>query len=464
MNQATPTPQAGAHEQFASRWGFLFAAIGSAVGLGNIWRFPFIAGENGGGAFVLLYLLFIVVLGVPALIAMIMIGRRGRQSPINSTHVLAVAEGRSPKWKYLGWLTVIAAYMALTFFSVVAGWTLDYLVMSARGLFDGIGPEASKQVFEAVKGDPLRMGFWHGLFMAFTIFIVARGVREGVEKAVKFMMPALFIILVMLVAYGAFTADMGAALRFLFAPDFSKIDNNAVLQALGQAFFSLSVGGGGIIAYGAYMQKDTSIASASAVIAGADTLVALLAGLAIFSIVLANGLEPAGGPGLIFVTLPIAFGHMPGGLFFGTLFFVLVFFAALSTSISMLESLVSWLEERKGLKRPAMALASGGFAWLIGLGSVLSFNIWNDVKPLAMFKTFETMTIFRLFDFFTANVAIPVSGLLITVFIGWVISPDTSRDELNMRRPWTFSAWYFIMRYLAPAALLTIFIAKLVSD
>lgn len=446
--------------QFATRWGFLLAVIGSAVGLGNIWRFPYIAGENGGGAFVLLYLAFIVILGVPALIAMIVIGRRGRQSPINSTQALAIAEGRSENWKYLGWLAVIAAYIALTFFSVVAGWTMDFVVMTASGSFENITSEASQEIFAAVKSDPLRMTMWHGLFMLITIVIVARGVRAGVEKAVKFMMPSLFVILLVLVAYAAVAADFAGGLRFMFAPDFSQLNADSVLQAMGQAFFSLSVGGGGIIAYGAYMDQKASIMHSAVIIAVADTAVALLMGLAIFPLVITYGLEMEAGPGLIFETLPIAFGQMPGGRLFGTLFFVLVFFAALSTSISMLESLVSWLVEQKGRNRVRMAALAGGIAWIIGLASAFSFNIWSGFKPLSMFETFESSTIFRLLEYMTANVALPISAFLIAIFVGWVMSRKSTLDELGIADGPVYRGWLFIMRYLAPAALAIIFLAK----
>ncbi|MFQ5661109.1 MAG: sodium-dependent transporter [Gammaproteobacteria bacterium] len=454
---------AAKHEQFATRWGFVYAAIGSAVGLGNIWRFPFIVGENGGGAFVLLYLFFIVSLGIPAMIAMILIGRRGRQSPINSTQVLAVAEGRSPNWKYLGWLTVIVAYLALTFFSVVAGWTLDYLVKSASGMFSGITPEESRRIFAVVKGSAGSMMFWHGVFMLFTIFIVARGVRAGVEKAVKFMMPALFVILFILVGYAAVTADFGGALRFMFATDFSRIDGKVVLLAIGQAFFSLSVGGGGIIAYGAYLSRQSSIPFTATLIATADTVVALFAGLAIFPLVFTYSLEASSGPGLIFETLPIAFGRMPAGGFFGTLFFILVFFAALSTSISMLESIVSWLEEHKGMTRPLMSVAAGGLAWIIGLGSVFSFNIWSDFKPLDAFGPFREATVFRIIDYFTVNLLVPISAFLITIFVGWMMSENATRDELSTSNIIVYRSWRFIMRYIAPSAIAAIFIYSLMK-
>jgi neurotransmitter:Na+ symporter, NSS family len=446
------------HEQFSTKWAFIYAAIGGAVGLGNIWRFPFIAGENGGGAFILLYFLFIVCFGLPAVVAMIVIGRRGGQSPVNSTRSLALAEGRSPNWKYLGWIALAVAFLALTFFSVVAGWVLVYLLKSAAGVFTGITPAESLQIFAEVKGSPATMMFWHGVFMAITIFIVGRGIRDGVEKAVKFMVPALFVILVVLVGYAAMTAEFARAVQFMFSPDFSKINKNVVLLALGQAFFSLSVGGGGIIAYGAYLTKTASIPQTSLMVATANVSVDMLAGLAIFPIVFAYGLEASAGPGLIFETLPIAFGQMPGGRLFGTLFFILVFFAALSTSISMLASVVSRLVEVKGSSRPKMTALAGGLAWIIGLGSVFSFNIWSDFKPLSFIEPLREATIFRIIDYFTVNVLVMISAFLIMVFVGWVMSEQATREELAIGNGLVYRSWRFIMRYLAPIAIVIIFV------
>jgi NSS family neurotransmitter:Na+ symporter len=454
---------AATREQFTTKWGFVFAAIGGAVGLGNIWRFPFIAGENGGGAFVLLYFLFTVSFGVPAVIAMIVIGRRGGQSPVGSTRTLALVEGRSANWKYLGWITLVVSYLALTFFSVIAGWVLVYLLKSASGLFAGITPAESKQIFADVKGSVRGMMFWHGVFMAFTILVVVGGVRAGVEKAVRFMVPALFVILLILVGYAAVTAEFARAARFMFLPDLSKINQSVVLLALGQAFFSLSVGGGGMIAYGAYLTKTASIPRIALVVASANVTVDMLAGLAIFPIVFACGLEAAAGPGLIFETLPIAFGQMPGGRVIGTLFFVLVFFAALTTSISMMESVVSRLIERKGASRPMMAALAGGLAWVIGLGSVFSFNIWSDVKPLSFIGLLRDATIFRIVDFVTVNVLVMISAFLITVFVGWVMSKQATSEELAIGDGAVYRAWRFVMRYLAPIAIAVIFVINFLN-
>lgn len=449
--------------KFASRWGFILAAMGSAVGLGNIWRFTFMAGENGGGAFIFFYFLFIVFLGIPCVMAMITIGRRGGRSPAGSTHALAVAEGRSENWKYLGWIAITIAFLALTFFSVVAGWVLAYLPKALSGAFAGISAEESIQMFNEVQASVFGMTFWHGVFMVLTMWVVMRGVQNGLEKTVKVMMPALFLILLLLVIYAAFTGDFGAALGFMFVPDFSRVDNDVVLLALGQAFFSLSVGGGGIINYGSYLDKEASITRSAFAIAGANVSVDMLAGLAIFPIVFAFALEPAAGPGLLFVTLPVALGQMPGGSLVGALFLLLVLFAALSTSISMLESTVSRLVERPGATRVRMTLLAGGLAWFIGLGSVFSHNIWSDFMPLNFIPMFEGSTIFRIIDFFVVNNLILVSAFFITVFVGWVMSTDATREELGLGDTLGYRCWLFVMRFLAPVAIVLVAAVTILS-
>ena len=449
--------------KFATRWGFILAAMGSAVGLGNIWRFTFMAGENGGGAFIFFYFLFILFLGIPCVMAMIVIGRRGGHSPAGSTRALALAEGRSERWKYLGWLAITIAFLALTFFSVVAGWVLAYLPRSLSGAFVGITADQSVQLFNEVQASVGGMTFWHGVFMALTMLVVARGVRNGVEKTVKVMMPALFIILLVLVVYGAVAGAFGEALRFMFVPDFSRVNNDVVLLALGQAFFSLSVGGGGIINYGSYLDKEASIPRSAFAIAGANVSVDMLAGLAIFPIVFAFALEPAAGPGLLFVTLPVALGQMPGGVLIGTLFLLLVLFAALSTSISMLESVVSRLVERPGASRLNMTLAAGGLAWVIGLGSVFSHNIWSDFMPLDFIPMFEGATIFRIIDFFVVNNLILTSAFFITLFTGWVMSRAATQDELGIGDSAGYRCWLFIMRFLAPVAIFLVAAVTILS-
>jgi NSS family neurotransmitter:Na+ symporter len=277
------------------------------------------------------------------------------------------------------------------------------------------------------------------------------------------MMPALFISLLILVIYAALTGNFSEAFAFMFRPDFSKVDSNVILLALGQAFFSLSVGGGGIIAYGAYLDREASIPKAALSIAGANVSVDMLAGMAIFPIVFAYSLEPASGPGLLFVTLPVAFGQMPGGLIIGTLFLLLVLFAAISTSISMMESVVSRLIEREGAKRLHMTLLAGGMAWLIGLGSVFSHNIWSDFTPLGFIDALEGATIFRIIDFLVVNNLILFSAFFITLFVGWVMSEEATKEELGMGNNLAYRSWRFVMRYLAPVAIALISLMSIIA-
>ena len=399
--------QISMHGQWSSRWVFILAATGSAVGLGNIWKFPYITGENGGGAFVLVYLACIAVIGIPIMMAEIMLGRRGRQSPINTMHTLAIEAGHSTNWQYLGWLGVIAGFLILSYYSVIAGWGLAYVVHASSGVFTGASVEVINNVFFDLVSDPKQLIIWHSLFMVLTMFVVARGVQGGLEKAVKFLMPALFIILLLLVAYAVQNGAFEQAVEFLFVPDFHalfyKLDEhgqeyltwNGVLIAMGHAFFTLSLGMGAIMVYGSYLPENTSITQTAFMIAIADTVVALLAGLAIFPIVFATNLEPGSGPGLIFKTLPFAFGHMEGGVVFGTLFFILLSFAAWTSSISLIEPALAWLVESLGIGRISASIMIGILCWAAGLLSVFSFNIWSDVKPLSDFNIFKDSTIFE---------------------------------------------------------------------
>ena len=458
------------HGQWSSRWAFILAATGSAVGLGNIWKFPYITGENGGGAFVLIYLVCIAVIGVPIMMAEIMLGRRGRQSPINTMHTLAIEAGHNPHWKWLGWLGVAAGFLILSYYSVIAGWSLAYIFRTATGTFTDVTPDGVGSIFGSFLEDSESLLFWHTVFMVMTMLVVARGVAGGLEKAVKFLMPALFIILIILLGYAMNTTAFEQGIRFLFEPDFhallyttneagvERLSWNPVLIAMGHAFFTLSLGMGAIMVYGSYLPQDTSIAKTTFMIAGADTAVALTAGMVIFPIVFANGLEPGSGPGLIFQTLPLAFGHMPGGLFFGTLFFILLTFAAWSSSISLIEPAVAWLVENRNMDRMKASVIMGIACWLFGLLTVFSFNLWSDVYPLAMFETFKESTIFDLLDYLTANIMLPVGGLLIAIFSVWIMHEDASVDELNMGKGFFYQVWHILVRYVTPIAVIIVFL------
>ena len=440
----------GPHEGWSSRLVFLMAAVGAAVGLGNLWKFPYTAGVNGGAAFVLVYLGAVAAIAIPVVVAELMIGRRGRMSPPNSFLALAREAGANPAWRFVGWMNLLAVFLILSFYSVIAGWALAYVPKLALGHFHQASPDQVAAEFSALLGSPGTLAVLHALFMAITVSIVAVGLKRGIERAVRFLMPSLLLMLVALVLYAAIEGDLPRTLAFLFQADFSKINADVVLQAIGQAFFSVSVAMGLLITYGAYLDRETRIGSSAVYIAGADTCVALLSGLAIFPLVFANALDPAEGPGLIFVTLPIAFGQMPAGALFGAVFFVLVLVSALTSSIAILEPMVSWAEEHAWMKRRPAAMVAGALAWVVGLATVFSFNLWAGWFPLGRFERFRESTVFDLIDYLTSNVLLPLGGVLIAVFVGWVVSSETARQEVGVEDGVWFRAWRFLLRFIAP--------------
>jgi len=432
------------HGMWSSRLAFILAATGSAVGLGNIWRFPYTTGEYGGGAFVLVYLLCVAAIGIPIMIAEIMLGRRGRRSPINTMAYLAKQEGRHPSWQLLGWMGIIAGFVILSFYSVVAGWTLAYVFRMAGGAFAGESAEAIAGMFGALVSDPERMLAWHTIFIVLSVVVVSRGVASGLEKAVRVLMPALFVLLLVMVVYAMTTGHFMAGVTYLFQPDFSKLSAEGFLSAMGQAFFSLSLGMGAIMIYGSYLHRSASIGRNAVIIATMDTSVAILAGLAIFPIIFSYGLDPQLGPGMVFKVLPLAFGNIPGGQFFGTLFFLLLVFAAWTSAISLLEPVVAWLVEHLTLSRVRASAFAGTLVWLLGVLSLLSLNVWSEF-------TLFGKNIMDLFEFLAANLMLPLGGLLIAVFAGWLLSQRSSREELGMRDS-LYRLWQFLIRYLAPVA------------
>jgi neurotransmitter:Na+ symporter, NSS family len=437
--------------EWSSRFAFILAATGSAVGLGNIWKFPYITGQNGGGAFVLVYLLCVLLIGIPLMMAETLLGRRSKENPIHTMEKLTKEAGADHNWQYLGWLGVIAGFLILSYYSVIAGWASAYVFKTFFGSFSGASPSEVKAIFESFVASPIQLIFWHSLFMLATMLIVVRGIEKGFEKSIRFLMPWLFALMIMLVGYAMTTEGYFKGLNFLFRPDFSKLTADSVLTAMGQAFFSLSLGMGAIMVYGAYLPKDVSIAKSSIIIAGADTVVALLAGIAIFPIVFSNGLQPNSGPGLVFETLPIAFGNMFGGWLFGIMFFIALVFAALSSSISLIEPAVAWLIENKGFTREKACLWSGLVAWVLGFGTIFSFNVWSNVK------LFER-TFFELIDYLTANLMLPIGGFCIAVFAGWIMKQEHSRQELDFPDNSNYQAWRFLVCYIAPTAVFFVFL------
>ncbi len=442
---------------WSSRLTFILAATGSAVGLGNIWKFPYITGEHGGGAFVIIYLLCVAAIGIPIMMAETMLGRRGGKNPISSMDNLAQEANVTRAWRFLGWMGVMAGFIILSYYSVIAGKTIAYVLKIATGLLSELDVEAAEQSIDSLNGSVFALTLWHSIFMTATMYIVVQGVNEGIESAVKFLMPCLFIILLILVAYAMTTGAFGEGLNFMFSPDFSALSGESILIAMGQAFFTLSLGMGAIMVYGSYLPKGISIARTSVIIAFADTAVAILAGVAIFPIVFANGLEPAAGPDLIFKTLPLAFSGMFGGTLFGLMFFVLLVFAALSSSISLVEPAVSFMVEKYDFSRKQACIFSGVVIWLLGMATVFSSNIWAEVTVFGK-------TIFEFLDFLSANLMLPLGGILMAVFAGWIMSHDNSADGLEISAQGVvYKVWRFLVCYVAPVAVAIVLLAGIFS-
>ncbi len=449
------------HGQWSSRWAFILAATGSAVGLGNIWRFPYVAGESGGGAFVLLYFACVVLVGIPILMAEVLLGRRGRQSPINTMRSLAEEEGQSQLWQVIGWMGMAAGFLILSYYSVIAGWTLAYIFRAGSGMFSGASAEQVGEIFATLINDPERLLAWHTIFMMMTIIVVSRGVKSGLEQAVRYLMPALFFLLLLMVGYAMSTEKFMDGLAYLFKPDFTVLREDfrsVLLSALGQAFFSLSLGMGTIIMYGSYLSDKASIPHTAATIAFADCLVAILAGIAIFPIIFTYGMEPSAGPGLIFVALPVAFGQMPGGIIFGTLFFFLLMFAAWTSAISLLEPPVAWLVENRGLSRVKATAYAGVAAWVLGMCTVLSFNKW--AFSFSFVGQEKSNGLFDIFDLLTASIMLPLGGILIAIFTAWAMSQESSFDELKQSMRF-YKVWRFTLRFIAPTGVILIFLQAL---
>lgn len=450
----------GAQQSWSSGFAFILAAVGAAVGLGNIWKFPYVVGVSGGGAFVLVYIACVVFVAVPILIAELWIGRRGHHSPPAAMRRVAESAGRSGAWSLVGWMGLIVGFLIATYYSVIAGWTLAYIGKSGADFGGASGADVAKQ-FDGLLADPLAMTGWHTLFMIIALLIVARGLEGGIEKAVKFMMPALFVMLLLMIGYAAVEGDFKAGVQFLFSTDFSKIDGPVVLTAIGQAFFSIGVAMGLIMTYGSYVPKEVSLTKSALIIAGADTLVAILAGLMIFPLVFANGLDPASGPGLVFQTLPTALADMAGGTIFGPLFFILLAFAAVTSIIALLEPIIAYAEDKLYMSRKVACVLFGVLAWAVGLATVFSFNIWSDVTPLDGIKALQGKTLFDLIDYFTANLMMPLGGILMALFVGWRIRPDMLREDLPFASPALFTLWLWMIRVVAPVAILWVLYTSL---
>ena len=431
---------------------FVLAAVGAAVGLGNIWRFPYVAGESGGSAFLIVYVICVVFIAIPILIGELMIGRRGSHSPPLAMAAVAEEAGVNRRWNLVAWMGLLAGFGIASYYSVIAGWTLAYIPKALTGYGGGDAAAIAAQ-FDQLQAEPGKMTLWHTVFMFITMFIIGRGLHGGIERAVKILMPTLFAMMILMIGYASTAGDFGAAVDFLFSADFSKIDGPIFLEAIGQAFFSIGVAMGLMMVYGAYVPKNVSLTRSAVVIAGADTLVAILAGLMIFPLVFGNGLATDSGPSLIFRTLPTAFADMPGGAIFGALFFLLLAFAAVTSLIALIEPLVAYAIDKWGITRHKACIGVGVVLWAVGLCSVLSFNEWSDFFPLAMIERFEAATLFDIIDFVTAQILMPLGGILIALFVGWRMKAAVLSEELPTMGAAVFQLWLWMVRIVAPLAI-----------
>ena len=436
---------------FKARLGFIMAAAGSAVGLGNVWKFPWLAGENGGAAFLVIYLVIAFTIGVSVMLAEFLIGRAAERNPVG-----AFVRLKGGAWPIIGYMGVAAAFIILSFYSVVGGWTIAYAVKTATGLLETPETSALGGLFAAFTADAVEPLVYHAVFMALTVGVVSRGVGAGIERACKVLMPVFFVLLVVLCIRSVTLPGAAAGLKFFLAPDFSKVTPGMVGAALGQVFFSLSLGMGAMITYGSYVSHKANLPGAALWVTSLDSVIAVLAGVLVLPAVFAFGLDPQAGPGLTFITLPAVFSRMPLGVLFGTLFFLLLFIAALTSAVSLLEVAVAYFVDEKGVGRIKATLTVGAVIYLLGIPSSLSLGVWRDV-------TVAGKGIFDLMDYVASNLLLPLGGIFIALFAGWVVYPRVIDEATGGgARPFRWAPlWKVMCRFVAPAAVAWILIAGL---
>lgn len=435
-------------ERFASGFGFVLAAIGSAVGLGSIWKFPYEVGENGGGGFLLFYLLGLLLVVFPLLLAEFVIGRRGRGGAALSLQRVAIEAKRSPHWRWIGLAGIATGFVILTYYAVIAGMTMAYVPLALTAGFAGADQARSAAAFAELTGSPLHLGFWQAAFLAVAALVVARGVRKGVEAACTFLMPLLALLMLALVVYAVVEGDVAQALDFLLVPHWDAVSPRAALDALGLGFFSIGVGMGVMITYAAYAGESFDLTRAAVVTLAGDTAISLMAGIAIFPIVFAEGLDPAGGANLMFVTLPIAFGDLPFGDLVGAAFFLLLFVAALASTISLFEVVAAPIIRATGIGRARISAAVAVAAWIGGLPSMLSFNLWSEARPLAALGL--DLGIFDTVDGIASNLLLPTCGLALSIFAGWLLPARIYEAELGRATRRLDVALRLLLRWVAP--------------
>ena len=434
--------------QFSSRAGFILAAAGSAVGLGNIWKFPYVTGANGGAAFLFIYLVIVYSVGLSVMLAELVVGRAAARNPVGAYRTL-----KGGGWPLVGFIGVAAGFMILSFYQVVAGWTLAYIVEIFGGLLDAPNPKAFRDAYDGFISDPYEPIFWSAIFMGLTIGVVVRGVASGIERASKVLMPALFILVLILIARSVTLPGAEKGLTFFFNPDFSKVTGETILAALGLAFFTLSLGMGAMLTYGSYLDRRSDLPGSALWVTGLDSIVAILAGLIILPAVFAFGFDPSQGPGLTFVTLPAVFAQIPAGEVFAVAFFVLLAVAALTSSVSLLEVVVAYFVDEQGMNRVKAATIFGTIIFLLGIPSSLSFGVLGKF-------TIAGKNFFDAIDFISSNILLPAGGIGVAIFAGWIIHARALREATGdgmVRFAWA-PYWSIIVKYIAPVAIVLILI------
>lgn len=448
-------------QRWSSDLGFLLSAVGAAVGLGSIWRFPYLAGAGGGFAFIAVFVVACLLFGAPVLVGEAVIGRWSRTSPMQAAGVIAARFGYSRRWDVVGWTGAVAGFLITSYYTMIAGWVLAYTWFFLTGSYARGGTSAAVDRFHAFIGDSRAVSLWQLAFFALATITSARGVNRGVELANRWRAPALLAIMLVLVAYSLATGDVERGLKFAFAPDLSHLTPAVLLGAVGQAFFALGISAGIMIAYGAYMPAGESLRRSAVAVIGSILVVSALATVVIFPLVFHYGLNPAGGPDLVFQVLPVAFAEMPGGRLVGTLFFALLVLAAFTPTVGLLEPWISWLVERGGLRRGTAAAITMAACWLVGQGSVLSFGILAGWRPLAAIPRFAKLDFFGLVDFVSSSVLMPVSALLVSVFLGWRLGKRLPAEELSGLSRGQQRLLVFALRYLCPIGITVVLVVGL---
>ena len=442
------------HGLWSSPTMFVLAAAGGVIGLNSIWRFPYHAVQHGGGAFIFFYVLFICLLGIPLLMAQLLLGRLERKSPINGIAAL-IRRGRlTQRWMVLGWLAIMSGLLVLAYFSVVGGWMLAYVLRALSGALYGLTVDGAGELFSTLMRDPEKQLFWYSLFLIMTLLVVARGVRHGLEAAVRYAVPGILGLLVILAVYSASVGAFSPAAAALLVPDFNRLSGEGILTALGDAFFSLGLGTGVMIMYGAYLPPQASIARVATMVVAADVLAAVLGAFVVLPLMFDAGGEPAGDAVLVFQVMAVAFDPLPLGGVMRVLFFVLLVLVAWMSCIALLEPVVAWLVESRNVSRTRAALMCGALLWLLGLMLILSFGYWKFA--FSIFGEIKSFGMFDVFSILTTNMLLPITAILSAIFAGWALTSSMTRASMALRSPCTYDIWLWLVRVGVPLWLLVV--------